>query len=560
MDRPDGARELTAPGARVRVRAAAGSLVAVLRNRAIRNLELGWTIGTAADWALLVVALLVAYDAGGPVLVGFVSLVRMIPATLVNVLVDPARFGRPERGLVAVNLVRSAGAAVTTLAIVVDAPLAVFAAVAVAAAANALVRPTTMALLPAVARTPEELVSANVTNSLGEAFGTFVGPLIAGLTVAASGPAPAAALAAAASLAAASLVTRVRVADAARPRHTDAPRTIPLVDGLRELARRTPAAVMMASFLAQVTVRGALTTYMAILAIEVLGLGESGVGLLGAAIGLGGLAGSVASLTLGSSRGLAAVAMLALAGWGLPLMVIGLVATPSVALAALAIVGVANAVLDVAGFTLLQRGIPNRSRAAVFSVLEVAVGLGISIGGLLGSLLVARLGVELALVATGAVLPVAAALTLPFARRLDTEAVVPRHHEALLRSVPLFCPLPLAGLELLAGGMREVRYEAGDTLMAEGEPGDRYLVIERGRVAVSSGGEHLRDQGAGDGIGEIALLRTLPRTATVVATEPVEAWAIDGPTFLAAVTGHDVSAAEAEALVAARIGDGPRPA
>jgi predicted MFS family arabinose efflux permease len=552
MDRANG-RGLRPAGPAERVRATLGSLEAVLRNGAIRNLELGWTIGTGADWALLVVALLVAYDAGGPVLVGLVSLVRMVPATAVNVLVDPARFGRPERGLVGVNLIRCAAAALTTAAIVANVPVLVFVAVAIAAAANALVRPTTMALLPAVARTPEELVSANVTNSLGEALGTFVGPLVAGLAVAASGPAPAAALAAAASLAAAALVSWVAVAEAARPRRSNRERTIPLVDGLRELARRRPAAAVMTSLFAQVTVRGALTTYLAILSIEVLGLGESGVGLLGAAIGFGGLVGAIGSLALGTSRGLAPTAMIALAMWGVPLAIIGFMATPTVALVGLAVVGIANAVLDVAGFTLLQRGIPNRSRSAVFSVLEVAVGLGISVGGLLGSVLVNQIGVEMALIVTGLVLPVAALLALPFAHQLDDSAVVPEHHAQLLRSVPLFCPLPLDGLELLATGMREATFAPGQTLMAEGEPGDIYLIIERGRVTVSSGGAHIRDQGPGDGVGEIALLKTVPRTATVVATEPVEAWAIDGPTFLAAVTGHDVSSATAEALVHERL-------
>ena len=392
-----------------------------------------------------------------------------------------------------------------------------------------------------------------MTNSLGEALGTFVGPLVAGLAVAASGPAPAAALAAAASLAAAALVSWVTVADAARPRRSNRERTIPLVDGLRELSRRRPAAAVLSSLFAQVTVRGALTTYLAILSIEVLGLGESGVGLLGAAIGFGGLVGAVLSLALGTSRGLAPVAMVALAMWGVPLAVIGFLATPGVALVGLAVVGIANAVLDVAGFTLLQRGIPNRSRSAVFSVLEVGVGIGISVGGLLGSVLVSALGVEMALIATGLVLPVAALLALPFAHRLDDSAVVPEHHARLLRSVPLFCPLPLDGLELLATGMREASFAPGQALMAEGEPGDTYLIIERGRVTVSSGGTHIRDQGPGDGVGEIALLKTVPRTATVVATEPVQAWAIDGPTFIAAVTGHEVSSAEAEALVAERL-------
>ena len=147
---------------------AARSLVGVLRNRDIRSLELAWTLGVAADWALLVVALLVAYDAGGAVLVGLVSLIRMLPATAVNLVVDTSRFRRPERALVGVNLLRAAGAVVVAAAIVADATVLVFAAVAVASAAGALVRPTMLTLLPPVAASPAELVSANTAGALGE--------------------------------------------------------------------------------------------------------------------------------------------------------------------------------------------------------------------------------------------------------------------------------------------------------------------------------------------------------------------------------------------------------
>ncbi len=168
------------------------SLLGVLRNRDIGSLELSWTLGVAADWALLVVALLVAYDAGGAVLVGLVSLTRMLPATVVNLVVDTSRFRRPERALVGVNLVRAAGAALVAGASVADATVLVFAAVAAASAAGALVRPTVLTLLPQVATSPAELVSANTAGALGESAGTFVGPLLAGLVIAQLGAAPAA--------------------------------------------------------------------------------------------------------------------------------------------------------------------------------------------------------------------------------------------------------------------------------------------------------------------------------------------------------------------------------
>jgi MFS family permease len=525
----------------------------VLRSRAIRNLELAWTLGIGADWAILVVALLVAYDTGGPVLVGLVPLLRMGPATAVNVLLDPGRFPRPERVLFAVNITRVFACALIVAAITAGLTPLVFLGVAVEAAATALVRPTMMALLPAVARTPDELVSSNVANALGEAAGTFVGPLVAGLAIARSGPAPAAGIAAAVFLIAAIAVLRVQVSEAARPAQGERPRGIPIREGLRVLADHRQAFVVTGSLWAQVMVRGALTAYLAILSVEVLGTGEAGVGLLGAAMGLGGLVGAFVALALGARRGLAPLHFAALCLWGLPIAVIGILAVPVVALLALGVVGVGNALVDVAGFTLLQRGIPNRSRMTVFSVFEVGIGLFISLGGILGSLLVGRLGIQGALVVTGLVLPVAAILSWRSARGLDTAALAFTERAALLRRISLFRPLPLAALERLAAGMQPVHFDRGQHLMTEGEWGHEYVIIATGQAEVTAGGRVVNTLGPGEGAGEIGLLRSSPRTATVEAAAPIDGWSIECPTFLAVVTGQDESLTEAWAIVDERI-------
>jgi MFS family permease len=533
---------------------ASRSLLGVLRNRDIRSLELAWTLGVAADWALLVVALLVAYNAGGPVLVGLVSLTRMVPATIVNLLVDTSAFARPERALIGANLVRGAGAALVALASTADATVLVFAAVAVAAAAGALVRPTVLTLLPAVATTPAELVSANTAGALGESAGTFAGPLLAGLVVARAGAPPAAVVAAILCLGAAAIAFAVRVPDASRMPRRERRRSVPIVEGLRELAARRPAGMVMISFLAQTTVRGALTTFIAILAIEVLGMGDAGVGVLGAAIGLGGIAGALAALAVGSERRLASVFAVALVAWGAPIAVIGFVPLAAVAILALAIVGLANALLDVSGLTLLQRGTSNRGRSAVFAVLEVAASAGVSVGGVLASILAAVLGIERALVLTGLSLPLIAVVGWPLVRRLDAEGVVPERQASLLRRIPLFAMLPLAALERVATAMREVRFVPGERLMTQGEEGDTFIVIEDGAVEVSMDGRPHHVEGPGSGIGEIALLRAIPRTATVTALRPVDAWAIDCETFVDAVSGHEGARAAAQAVVESRLG------
>lgn len=541
-----------------RIASAGRSLLNVLRNPDIRALELSWTVGVAVDWAILVVALVVAYDAGGAVAVGLVSLTRMLPATLVNVLVDTSVLARPERALVAVNLVRGAGAAVVAGAVVIDQPLLAFGALAVASAAGALVRPTTLALLPSVAVTPADLVSANTAGALGESAGTFLGPLVAGLVVARSGPAPAAALAAVAGVIAAIIVLRVTVAAAARTAPTQRARGLPIVAGLRELAARRPAGVLMASFGVQVIVRGALTTFLAILAIEVLGMGDAGVGLLGAAIGAGGIVGAAVAVGFGTGSRLAGMFVAALVAWGAPLILIGVAPSPVVALGALAVVGIGNALLDVAGLTLLQRGTSNAARGAVFAVLEVMASLAISLGGILASVLATTLGIEISLVLLGVLLPVTAVIGWPWVRRLDHEGVIPERQARLLRGIPLFAPLPLAALERVAGGMREVAYGAGEPLMVQGEPGDTYVMLESGRVLVTIDGQPGHEQGPGDGVGEIALLRAIPRTATVTALEPVAAWSVDCDTFVEAVTGHEGSQRAATEVVERRLGGAGR--
>ena len=543
-----------------RIAIALRSLGRVLRNADIRALELSWTVGVAVDWAILVVALVVAYDAGGAVAVGLVSLTRMLPATVVNILVDTTRARRPERVLVAVNLVRAAGAAAMAGAIVIDQPLLAFVAVAVGSAAGALVRPTTLALLPSVAVRPEDLVSANTAGALGESLGTFAGPLITGLVVASWGPAYAAALAAAGGVIAAAIVTGVTVAPAARPQASTRTRGMPVISGVRELVARRPAGVLMLSFGVQVTVRGALTTFLAILAIEVLGMGDAGVGILGAAMGAGGIVGAAFAATFGTGGRLAGMFAAALVAWGAPLILMGVAPSPAIALVALAVTGIGNALLDVAGLTLLQRGVANAARGGVFAVLEVLSSIGVSAGALLASSLVTTIGVERALILTGLALPVTAIAGWPWVRRLDDEGVLPERQARLLRGIPLFAPLPLAALERIADGMEEVHYAPGDAIMTQGEHGDTYVMVESGRVLVTIDGRPIHEQGPRDGVGEIALLRSVPRTATVTALDPVDGYRVDCHTFVEAVTGHEDSRRAAGDVVAARLGRTDAPA
>jgi hypothetical protein len=540
------------------VPSAVGVLRDALANRSIRRIQVAWGMGMAAEWAFLVVLLVVAYEAGGALAVGVLGAVRVVPvifaAPFATLLVE--RF-RGDRVLTAINVTRCLGALLTALVIALDLSLVlVFALAAAVAGAGALVRPIQSALLPAFARTPGELVAANVTTSLGEGLGVFVGPLVASAIVATTDSSAASVLVAVAFAGAAAAVTGIhfeRPSDARAGRGGEGSPRFRLADVPRTIRRYPTTALLLLDFLAQVFVRGLLITLIVVAAIELLGLGQAGVGLLNAAIGLGGLLGAIGALGLAGGRRLPGVFLVSLAVWGLPLVLIGAWPVAAIGLAALFVTGVSNAVLDIAGFTLIQRDTRNEDRVTVFGFLEALIGVGILAGSLVAPVLVAVLGARGALVVAGAVLPLTALLTWrPIAR--GTRGRGAREQRiALLRSNALFAPLPLTALDLLAESMAPVSFAPEQTLMRKGEPGTEYLVISSGEVDVLDDGRHLGTYGAGDGVGEIALLERVPRTATVVARTPVEAYSIGADAFLDAMTGHTARAV-ADTIIAQRLG------
>jgi hypothetical protein len=541
----------------------------VLANPAIRRTQVAWTAGVAGDAAFVIALLIVAFDAGGPLAVGILGVLRMAPSVVAAPLAHiPAARVPPGRLLLWVQAIRAAAAVAATVALAAGAPLAaIFVFATVAATSGALVRPLQSAVMPSLARTPGELVAANVATSVGEGLGAFAGPLAAGIVAASVGTAAAAAVGAILLCAAAVTMLNLAVSaddlaeqeaqrrSLAVPR-PDAGRGRRLAHGLAAgpaALRLAPGgATIVLDVGAQVVVRGLMTTLIVVASIEVLGLGNGGVGLLTAAFGLGSLGGALAALSLAGRRRLGPVFSVALALWGLPLAVIGAVPVPAVAIVALLVSGVANATLDIAGYTLLQRSVPTAGRVSAFGLLEAVVGLGVALGGLAAPILIGAFGERGALAIAGALLPLAAVATWPRIQQVDDEAVVPERELALLRGIPLFARLPMSALERVAGGLEPVAFAPGEVAIREGEPGDRYLIIAAGELEVTRSGRLVNRCGPGEGIGEIALLHSVPRSATVTAVTPTEGFALSSADFLAAVAGP-TSAAAAQRVAEERL-------
>ena len=154
---------------------------------------------------------------------------------------------------------------------------------------------------------------------------------------------------------------------------------------------------------------------------------------------------------------------------------------------------------------------------------------------------------------TGAVLPVLAVPAWRSLRRIDDQLAAPGRALDLLRRIPIFRPLPPATIEQLASHVVPVRVAAGDVVIRQGEAGDRFYVVAHGEVEVDVDGRGGEVLGEGDYFGEIALLRDVPRTATVRARTDAELLALDRDEFLGAVTGSAESADAAHAVAAARL-------
>jgi Cyclic nucleotide-binding domain len=254
------------------------------------------------------------------------------------------------------------------------------------------------------------------------------------------------------------------------------------------------------------------------------------------------------------ARRLAFTFGLALILWGAPILLIGVWAKAVPAFVLIAIAGLGLTIVDVAGFTLLQRAVPEDVLARVFGVLHSAFYLTGGIGAIVAPPLINWLGIRGALIATGAVLPTVTIPTFGLLARIDRTLRVPTAELAQLRVIPMFAPLPAPTLEALALSMTRREVPAGETIFRQGDHGDGFYIVDSGEIEIEIDGREANVLGPGDHFGEIALLRDIPRTATARARKETQLYTLDRDAFLGAVTGHAGSSEAAETVVAARLG------
>jgi MFS family permease len=544
-----------ASGSGGRTGAALQALRDVLASPPLRRLQLAWVGSILGAWAYLVALGVYAYDQGGATAVGLVGLIRLIPAAVAAPFTSSLADRFPRVGvMVTSDLVRCVLMLAAAATIALDGPaLAVYVIVATSTVATTVFRPAQSALLPSLVRSPAELTAANVASSTLESVGTFLGPALGGLLLAVTSPEVVFAANAGTFLWSAVLVVGLRRLEprrepAATQADEDAQAGDGVLAGITTIADEPTLRTLVGLYAAQTLVAGALNVLVVVTSFELLDLDEAGVGLLYAAVGVGGLVGGFVALLLSSSGRLARDFAIGLALFGLPLALIGGLPVSVVAVAGLAVLGIGNSIVDVNALTIMQRAVPDAVLGRALGALEGLLLATLGIGAILAPVLIDAVGPEAALVITGVLLPVLALLTRPRLRALDRTTSAPEA-TGLLRGVPMLAALPEPVLERLAREAVSTTVLAGHPIVREGEPGDRFYVVEKGQVSILG-----RTFGPGAGFGEIALLRDVPRTATAMAVTDVELIALEREPFVAAVTGHAPSAAAADTLVAARLG------
>ena len=531
------------------------------RNGALARVELGFLLATMVEWAGWLVLVVYAFDRGGAAEAGLVGFAIGIPPILVapTAAILGDRYPR-ARVMLAAYVAQAFAFGATAVAFLLDAPLLGYALGMVAMALIALTRPLLASILPEVARSPEELTAANVASGVGEGLGALGGSFATGVLFGLGGAAFVLMAGAGAMVAASLLVLPLAIGarpielDAMRPEGASLAATLravarELVAGAATIGRDRRLAALSLAWGATIGTLGALNVLLVIIAIDILGLDEGATGYLAAVTGIGALLGATLATSLVGRDRLAGPFLGSVIGFAVAIAAVGLGSTPFLVVLALAATGIGWTVAWIAAATMTQRLTGDDVMTRVFGVNESIQTGAEAIGGLLVPVLVFAFGATGALVALGIGLALITLATAPTLLRADRVHPDYLHDLAIIRGVPMFGPLSGPVMERLASSAEHVAVEAGTAVIREREHGDRFYVVDTGRLRVSVGGRDAGTLGPGGAFGEIALLRDVPRTATVTADEPSRLLALRRESFLEALTGQARSRAVAAEVV-----------
>ncbi len=547
------------------------SLRSVFVNPALRRIELALAGSMIGDWAYATAVVVWAYGVGGARLVGVWGAVRLLLMAFASPIGSVLADRLPRKSvLISSDVLRAALAVVATVCLALDAPAAVVLVVAtLLSVVGCVFRPAQMAWMPSLTTRPEELTAANGTSSTIESLAFFVGPALGALLVTTTSVEVVFLLNAATFLLSAFLVWGIRPVagpppGADDPADTESASTggepeekagafAEMAGGFQHIRRDRDLLMVAILVCAQTVVAGATIVFGVTFAVQILKTGPAGVGIIDSVFGVGAILGGFYAIARSTRNRLAGDLALGTALWSLPLLLVVAYPSPATVFASAVLLGFGNPLVDVNFATIVQRLTPNAVLGRVFGAYEGALIATMALGSAAMPFLITGLGLRWALAVLAVVVGVPALLFLPRCLRLDATLRAPAGTD-LLRGIAIFSPLPPATIEALASLLTTESASPGTAVVREGDVSDRFLVIISGRVEVTQLGEHLRFEGPGEFFGEIGLLRDVPRTATVTATEDTTLYSLAREDFLDAVLGLDESLAAADDVVMRRLG------
>lgn len=503
---------------------------------------------SCGNWGFAIALAVSAFGRGGTVAVGLMAAARLLPAMLAaplsGRLLDRLDRGRSVVFACSAQATCFGGAAVLMIE---RRPLALIAALTVCGSMTASVpRPALETLMPALAETPDEVTRAAGFWSAAENGGALIGSGLGGLAIGLAGSGEIAAASAAAIGIAAALAVRLpRVTATEVDELEDEESFGGVLAGARAVARSPLLRGPFILFVGLLLLEGTTDVQLVALAIDRLHLGTGGPGALLAVWGVSGTFGGILLLWLVRQRGYGLALSVGGVGFAIFVAVAGL-GGRVVTLAAMVPLGLGFALIETGVMAIIPRLADDAIVGRVYGLMEMIYSGGAAVGALIAPPLISLLGVGGSMVLVGCALGVVTVPLLPVLGRLDVHQERAGRVRDLLRAIPCFSPLPLPRLERLVQAAQPLRVPAGTDIIRAGEQGDAFYALERGEVEIV---EFQRIQGPGSGFGEIALLRDVPRTATVRAITAVDALRISRPLFLAAVTAHGEARARADAVI-----------
>ena len=485
-----------------------------------------------AHWVALMVW---AFHDGGAVRAGIVAAVCLITSGMLALVVSAAidrldqvsayRLGAAIQavlvGLVAVLLSAGAPSAL------------VISVAAVACGAMTATRPAYYGLLPNLLDSPQNLIAAGRKSRVTEIAGNTSGPFLTAIALAIQGPEVAIGLAAL--VLAGSFICTLIITKPAHRRETLSSAAI-LGNGssLAHQLRSQPGAIgVLLIGATHFAVIGALDVLTVVLATNDGG-SESLAGVLAGSFSLGALGGAAFARRRIPVQVLPAI-QLGAGAFLVLLMATALTMRPTLALSLL-LAGAALATLDAGNRTMLPRSIPSSLLGRVMGLQETAMMIGCAVGATLAPVALELFGLTVAMLVVGSLPLLVVIAQTRSLRLLDHRGIERSEAVALVSNATLFRAAPPNVASAIAFAMEKVSFDRDTTIIRQHESGDCLYLIAEGSADVSIDGRFVRSLGTGDHVGEVALLRNSPRTATITATSDVVAWRLDSAPFLVAVT------------------------